>query len=74
MHNLSGVYVKEEQPINYDGKPLYCFSVIYPKKSRHYYVDNEEDYQNWIKYIRKSTGYSNLTDIYEIKVNLKFLF
>ena len=70
MHNLSGVFVKEDQPITYDGKPLYCFSVIYPKKSRFYYVDSEEDYQNWMKNIRKATGYANLTDIYDVKDKL----
>jgi hypothetical protein len=70
MHNLSGVFVKEDQPITYDGKPLYCFSVIYPKKSRFYYVDSEEDYQNWMKNMRKATGYANLTDIYDVKDKL----
>lgn len=70
MHNLSGVFVKEDQPITYDGKPLYCFSVIYPKKSRFYYVDTEEDYQNWMKNMRKATGYANLTDIYDVKDKL----
>ena len=74
MHNLSGVFVKEEQPITYDGKPLFCFSVIYPKKARHYYVDNEEEYQNWLRYIRRSTGYANLTDIYDVKVKVYFYF
>jgi hypothetical protein len=72
MHNLSGVFVKEEQPITYDGKPLYCFSVIYPKKIRNYYVDNEEEYMNWMRYIRKATGYSNLSDIYDVKVKYFF--
>ncbi len=70
MHNLSGVFVKEDQPITYDGKPLYCFSVIYPKKSRFYYVDNEEEYQNWMRNIRRATGYANLTDIYDVKDKL----
>ena len=68
MHNLSGVFVKEEQAISYDGTPLWCFSVIYPKKARHYYVDNETDYNNWMKNIRKATGYANLNDIYDVKV------
>jgi hypothetical protein len=68
MHNLSGVFLKEEQAIAFDGKKLYCFSVIYPKKVRNYYVDNDEEYQLWIRNIRKATGYSNLTDIYDVKV------
>ena len=70
MHNLSGVFVKEDTAITFDGKPLFCFSVVYPKKSRFYYVDNEEEYQTWVRLIRKATGYANLTDIYEIKEKL----
>ena len=68
MHNLSGVFVKEEEVIDFDGKALYCFSVIYPKKERKYYTENEEDYREWVKIVEKATGYSNLTDIYDVKV------
>ncbi len=70
MHNLSGVFVIEDQPIMYDNKKLYCFSVIYPKKVRYYYVDSEEEYKDWVRYIRKTTGYSSLTDIYDVKDKL----
>ena len=74
MHNLSGVFLKAEESIFKDGQTLYCFSVIYPKKTRFYYVENKEEYSEWIKYIQKTTGYSSLTDIYDVKVinNLKF--
>jgi hypothetical protein len=73
MHNLSGVFLQEENQHEIDGIKFYCFSVIYPKKSRFYYVDNEQDYSNWLKQIRKAIGYANLTDIYDVKVyfNLK---
>ena len=70
MHNLSGVFIKEDQPITYEGQNLYCFQVVYPKKSRFYYVDNEEEYQTWMKFIRRVTGYANLTDLYEVKDKL----
>ena len=70
MHNLSGVFLQEENIHEIDGIKFYCFSVIYPKKSRFYYVDNEEDYKNWVQNIHKSLGFSNLTDIYEVKVYL----
>lgn len=68
MHNLSGVYLKEEENIENEGKKLFCFSVIYPKKARKYYVENEEEYRTWVKFIQKATGYSSLTDIYDVKV------
>ena len=70
MHNLSGTYLKLENITKIDEINFYCFSVVYPKKSRLYYVDNEVDHLNWVKVIRKVTGYSNLTDIYEIKEKL----
>lgn len=72
MHNLSGVFLQEENQHDIDGVKFFCFSVIYPKKSRFYYVDNEEDYLNWLINIRKAIGYANLTDIYDVKV-LKFI-
>lgn len=68
MHNLSGVFLKEEDPINFDEKLLLCFSVIYPKKERKYYTDNQEEYKEWVKNVQKATGYSNLSDIYDVKV------
>ena len=70
MHNLSGVFLKEEINHKFENQLFYCFSVVYPKKSRIYYVDNDEDNQKWIKNIRKVTGYQNLTDIYDIKEKL----
>ncbi len=70
MHNLSGVFVKEEQSITYENKKLHCFSVIYPKKVRYYYVENEDEFKDWVRFIRKTTGYSSLTDIYDVKEKL----
>jgi len=70
MHNLSGVFLNEEAQHKIDNENFYCFSVIYPKKSRLYYVDNQEDYTNWLKCMRRVTGYENLTDIYDVKEKL----
>jgi hypothetical protein len=70
MHNLSGVFVQEEKPICYDNVNLFVFSVIYPKKSRFYYVDNEKEFHEWVYNLRKATGYQNLTDIYDVKEKL----
>lgn len=70
MHNLSGVFIKEESETKIDDVKFYCFSVIYPLKTRIYYVENEQDYHGWVKAIRKVTGYSSLTENYEIKEKL----
>ncbi len=71
MHNLSGVFIKEEQPLSYEGINLFCFSAVYPKKVRNYYVSDEAEFKNWIKFMQRATGYSSLTDIYDVKVKAK---
>jgi hypothetical protein len=68
MHNLSGVFVKEEKPESINGVTYYPFSVVYPKKNRTYYCEKENECKGWVQSIRKATGYLNLTDIYEVKV------
>lgn len=70
MHNLSGVFVQEEPKLRYETIELLCFSVIYPKKSRYYYVDNIKDYNNWISSIKRAIGYSDLADLYDVKEKL----
>ncbi len=66
MHNLSGVFINEEEPKEINGKKYYCFSVTYPKKSRIYYVEKENEYKIWIEKLKIATGFTNLTDIYDI--------
>jgi len=73
MHNLSGVFVKEEKPEVINGVTFYPFSVMYPKKNRTYYCEKNDECKGWVQSIRKATGYLNLTDIYEVKVSYKLL-
>ena len=61
MHNLSGVYLKEEETQLIDGKKFYSFVIVFPAKERKYYVMDEKEYENWLKVIR----YSNLIDLYK---------
>lgn len=70
MHNLSGVFVQEGEKCNLEGLDLYCFSVIYPNKSRIYYVEQEVELKGWIQMIRKAIGYESLTDLYEVRQKL----
>ena len=67
VHNLCDVFIKEGNPSNYNGKYLYCFSIIYPEKERKYYTEDKKDYQSWIKYLRKATDYEDLYKSYEMK-------
>lgn len=70
MHNLSGLFVKEEKPSIIDDKNYFCFSVTYPKKIRYYYAESDDDVKKWVYSIKKCTGYADLTDIYEVKEKL----
>jgi len=71
MHNLSGVYIKDDEPsITNEGMSLFCFSVVYPKKIRYYYVSDENEFKSGIRNMQRATGYSSLTDKYDIKVKL----
>ncbi len=70
MHNLSGVYIKDERVVTIKDKKLYCFNIIFPSKERKYYLQNEKEYLKWVESIRKVVHYSNLRDLYEIKGNL----
>ena len=67
MHNLSGVYIKDEGTVTINDKKLYCFNIIFPSKERKYYVSDEKEYIKWVDSIRKVVHYSNLKDLYEIK-------
>lgn len=73
MHNLAGVFIQEETQTKIEGTNYFSFSILYAKKSRFYYVTNEDEYKNWVKYVRKAIGYSSLSSLYDIKVK-KFLF
>ena len=70
MHNLSGLFVQIEPNKTFDNKNYYAFSVVYPAKTRIYYCDDENQFKNWIEYLRKATGYTNLLGLYEVKQKL----
>ena len=67
MHNLSGLFFKEEKSKIFDNKEYFCFSIIYPSKNRIYYCDSKQELENWSKCLKIATKYSNLLEIYEIK-------
>ena len=70
MHNLSGCFFKENSTEKINEKIYYCFSIVFPKKERKYYVNSSEVYDNFIKALKKSFGYLNFFDYYEMLDNL----
>lgn len=71
MKSLAGVYLKYElEEVTEAGMKLFPFMLIFPNKRRIYYLNSEDDKEKWIDAIKKSIGYANLYDFYELKENL----
>ena len=66
MHHLSGVYIKEEKPTLIESTTFYTFKMIYPQKEREYFVENKDQYIDWVKRLSKAIGFVDLTYKYEI--------
>ena len=66
MHNLSGVFIKENPTNVFNDMTFYSFSLIFPSKTRIYYTPKKADYEKWVNKLKEATGYTNLMDIYEI--------
>ena len=66
MHNLSGLFFKEEATkILYD-VTYYSFSLIFPDKKHTYFCTDKSEFKLWKKYLRLATNYSNILEMYEI--------
>ena len=70
MHNLSGLYINQAEPVLIEGKRYFTFSILYPKKTRTYYLEKEEEYNEWIKKINLAINFKSLLDQYEIENRL----
>lgn len=70
MHNLSGVYFKENDAITFNNELFYSFAIIYPKQVRHYYLKDKNEYNNWVKELKKAIDVTPLTEFYDVKGNL----
>jgi hypothetical protein len=66
MLSLVGVYIKDEMEEVLDKKTvLHPFKLIFPSKTRVYYLLKKQDKVQWMNAIKKAIGYANLTDFYE---------
>lgn len=72
MHNLSGTYITEEAKLKHENEEYFCIGIIYPKKTRKYYIKDKSEYLKWLKYFHIITEYSTITEIYEISVRINF--
>ena len=67
MHNLSGIYIKKGDKVNIEGKDFYTFSILYPQKERTYYVEDENEFKEWMEKLNLAINYKSLLDQYNIK-------
>ena len=67
MNCLIQVFIKESYAREINGKDYYCFSLIFGKKEKEYFVDNEEDYLLWLKILKKILHCEDIKDLYDIQ-------
>ena len=68
MNNLSGAFCREGMPLNFDGQEFLSIQIINNSKTKFLHVNSSEieEYNNWLKYFKKVTGYSDLYNTYMI--------
>lgn len=66
MHNLSGVYFKENETFIFNNTIYYSFTLIFPRKPAVYYTDSESDYIKWTTCLKQAVHFEKIEDIYEI--------
>ena len=64
--NLIGCFVKEIGEKKIKGTQYFMFDIIFINKVRHYLTLSKETAKEWTVNIRKSVGYKNFFDLYEI--------
>ena len=68
MHNLNGVFIRDELPESYQTETIYPFTLIFPGNNlRSYYLMTAADKDKWVAIIKEAIGYAKLTDFYEVK-------
>lgn len=66
MHSLTNSFIKPCGKIQLMGTNLFRFEIHFQSKVREYYVQSEDEYNIWLEKINLATGYSNITEKYEI--------
>lgn len=69
MHNLSDCYILDAQISNksLDNQPLFCFSIVFAKKSKEYFTNSLVEAENWVKCLKSAIGYQSFAERYEMQ-------
>lgn len=66
VYVLVGVYIiKEETEVFQDELTLYPFTLVFPHKTRTFYLIKVEERDKWVKVLKEVVGYSDFFDFYE---------
>ena len=66
MHNLSGVFIKKGDDLEFEGKKYMSITILY-QQEKSYYFDNEEDFKIWFEKLNTAVQNKSLFDKYEVK-------
>lgn len=66
MHNLSGVFLKEEEPLIFNNKSYFAFSLHFSSKKRFYYSDDQNIFNEWLAKLKKVSLYNDLLSLYTV--------
>ena len=67
MNCLIRVFVKESYAREINDKDYFCFVLIFGKKEKEFFVDNEEEYLIWLKIFKKILHCENINDLYDLQ-------
>ena len=65
MHNLSGVFIKKGEDLEFEGKKYLSIVILY-KNEKSYYFDNEQDFNIWFEKLNAAVNNKSLFDKYEV--------
>jgi serine/threonine protein kinase len=66
LYILVGVYIiAEEQELFQNELKLHPFTLVFPHKTRTFYLIKEEERNRWVKALKECVGYSDFFDFYK---------
>lgn len=66
LYVLVGVYIiKEEEELFQNELKLFPFSLVFPHKSRTFYLIKEEERDDWVRILKEVVGYADFNDYYD---------
>ena len=67
MNCLIKVFIKESYAREINDKYYYCFILIFNKKEKEFFVDNEEEYKSWLKIFKQVLHCEDINELFDIQ-------